>query len=70
MPFATASPICASASDRLDSAAGRWLKLDRAGLVSFRRADHGARDGCDLRRWLDDILAGHGLGAVCDGEPC
>ena len=31
--------------DALERAAGRWLKLDRPGLVSFRRADHGARDG-------------------------
>ena len=31
--------------EALESAAGRWLKLDRRGLVSFRRADHGARDG-------------------------
>ena len=38
--------------DALESAAGRWLKLDRRGLVSFRRADHGARDGSDLKAWL------------------
>ena len=48
--------------DRLESAAGRWLKLDRAGLVSFRRADHGARDGSDLGAWLKSILVEHGLG--------
>lgn len=52
----------------LGSAAGRWLKVDRAGLVSFRRADHGGRDGRDLQAWLREILAGHGLGDVCDGE--
>lgn len=52
----------------LESVRGRWLKLDRAGLVSFQRADHGARDGGDLKRWLHDILAEHGLGTVCDGE--
>ena len=46
----------------LETAAGRWLKLDRPGLVSFRRADHGARDGGDLAAWLRGILAGHGLG--------
>jgi len=28
--------------DDLQSAAGRWLKLDRRGFVSFRQADHGA----------------------------
>ena len=38
--------------DALESAAGRWLKLVRRGLVSFRRADHGARDGSDLKGWL------------------
>lgn len=52
----------------LASAGGRWLKVDRAGLVSFRRADHGGRDGGDLRAWLYDILAGHGLAEICDGE--
>ncbi len=56
------------ALDRLDSAAGRWLKLDRRALVSFRQADHGNRDGSDLRLWLKSILDEHGLGAVCDGE--
>ena len=52
----------------LETAAGRWLKLDRPGLVSFRRADHGARDGGDLKAWLHRILAKHGLAEVCDGE--
>ena len=37
--------------EALESAAGRWLRLDRRGLVSFRRADHGARDGSDLKAW-------------------
>ena len=54
--------------DALDSAAGRWLKLDRPGLVSFRRADHGARDGGDLRVWLKGIFADHGLADACDGN--
>jgi DUF1365 family protein len=54
--------------EALERAGGRWLKIDRAGLVSFRRADHGARDGADLKAWLKDILRGHGLGEVCDGE--
>jgi DUF1365 family protein len=53
--------------DALESAAGRWLKLDRPGLVSFHRADHGARDGSDLKAWLRGILDEHGLGAICDG---
>ena len=52
----------------LDRAAGRWLKLDRPGLVSFRRADHGGRDGGDLRTWLRAILAAQGLDETCDGE--
>jgi DUF1365 family protein len=53
--------------DALESAAGFWLKLDRPALVSFRRADHGARDGSDLKAWLRGILDEHGLGAICDG---
>ena len=55
--------------ETLASAAGRWLKLDRPGLVSFRRADHGARDGDDLAAWLKQLLAEHGLAGVCAGEP-
>ncbi len=51
----------------LETAAGRWLKLDRPGLVSFRRADHGACDGSDLAVWLRQILDERGLGEVCDG---
>jgi DUF1365 family protein len=53
----------------LERAGGRWLKIDRPGLASFRQADHGARDGSDLRTWLNGILAGHGLAETCDGEP-
>ena len=53
--------------DSLESAAGRWLKLDRKGLVSFRRADHGARDGGSLRSWLRGILDRHRLTEACDG---
>jgi DUF1365 family protein len=53
----------------LPSAAGRWLRLDRRGLVSFRRADHGARDGGDLLAWLGPILQAHGLAGTCDGAP-
>src|SRR5258708_34567801 len=54
--------------DVLDRAAGRWLKLDRPGLVSFRRADHGARDGGDLAPWLRRGLPHRGPVAACDGE--
>jgi DUF1365 family protein len=55
--------------DSLGAAAGRWLKLDRPGLVSFRQADHGARDGGDLKTWLQGVLAEHGLAEACDGTP-
>lgn len=54
--------------DTLHEAGGRWLKFDRQGLVSFRRADHGARDGGDLQSWLHGILATHGLAETCDGD--
>ena len=54
--------------EALERAGGRWLKIDSGGLVSFRRADHGARDGADLKAWLKDILQGHGLDEVCDGD--
>ena len=54
--------------EALESAAGRWLRLDRRGLVSFRRADHGARDGSDLKAWLKRVLGEHGLGEICDGD--
>ena len=52
----------------LDRLAGRWLKLDRGGLVAFHRADHGARDGSDLAAWLRQTLDSHGLAGVCDGD--
>jgi uncharacterized protein len=51
----------------LESAAGRWLKLDRPGLVAFHHRDHGARDGGDLCAWLRGVLGDHGLAGVCDG---
>jgi hypothetical protein len=54
--------------DSLDRAAGRWLKLDRKGMVSFRRTDHGGHDGGDLDGWMRGLLAGHGLAEVCDGR--
>ncbi|HEY5718980.1 MAG TPA: DUF1365 domain-containing protein, partial [Gammaproteobacteria bacterium] len=37
------------------------LRLERPGLLSFRRADHGPRDGSDLGPWIRRLLAGHGL---------
>ncbi len=54
--------------DDLASAAGRWLRLDRPGLVAFRSADHGARDGDNLEVWLRRVLDSRGLGEVCDGD--
>jgi DUF1365 family protein len=35
----------------------RLLTVDRPGLFSFRRADHGPRDGSDLRPWVEAKLA-------------
>lgn len=35
----------------------RLLKLDRFGLMSFARRDHGYRDGSDLRPWVEEQLA-------------
>lgn len=48
--------------DRLEETCGalRLLRLDRFGLLSFHRKDHGARDGSDLRPWVEEQLALHG----------
>jgi len=45
--------------DRLEEicAGLRLLALDRFGLLSFYRRDHGARDGSDLRPWVEARLA-------------
>ena len=53
--------------DTLERAAGRWLRLDRRGLVAFWRKDHGPRDGGDLAAWMRRLLAEQGLGEACDG---
>lgn len=37
----------------------RLLSLDRFGLLSFKRRDHGPRDGSDLRPWVEQQLALH-----------
>jgi DUF1365 family protein len=55
--------------DGVAAAAGRWLKIDRPGLVAFHAADHGARDGRDLGAWLAEVLDRHGLAGLCDGVP-
>jgi len=51
--------------DRLDEAAraSPLFSVDRPNLVSFRRRDHGPRDGSDLRLHVDALLAGTGLAA-------
>lgn len=53
--------------DTLDHANGRWLKLDRPGLLAFRRTDHGPRDGGNLAAWMRRLLVDHGLDEACDG---
>lgn len=49
--------------DRLEDVARRsWLlRLDRFGLLSLNRKDHGPRDGSRLRPWVDAELAKAGL---------
>ena len=37
------------------------LRLDRPGLMSFYRQDHGPRDGSDLSIWIKDVLSENGL---------
>lgn len=40
----------------------RLFRNERAGLVSFRSRDHGARDGTPVRPWVEDVLRRHGFG--------
>ncbi|MEL6997798.1 MAG: DUF1365 family protein, partial [Pseudomonadota bacterium] len=44
--------------DRVEDTLGRLrlLNLDRFGLMSFHRRDHGHRDGSDLRLWVEAEL--------------
>jgi DUF1365 family protein len=44
------------------------LGVDRRGLFSLRRDDHGGRDGGDLEAWMRALLARHGLAQACDGR--
>ena len=44
------------------------LGVERSNVFSFRRCDHGARDGSPLLPWLHRILERHGVRQVCDGE--
>lgn len=54
--------------DSLPSGSGRYLKIDRPGLVAFHRRDHGPRDGSDLRGWVSRLLSTYGLDDRCDGK--
>lgn len=49
--------------DRLEQTAraSRLLAVDRFGLLSFHRRDHGARDGSDLRSWAVSTLRTRGI---------
>lgn len=42
--------------DRLEMAERRLFKIDRFGLFSFSLKDHGARDGSELRPWVECLL--------------
>lgn len=44
------------------------MGIDRPGLLSFRSADHGARDGSALLPWIRTLLERHDLHEVADGE--
>ena len=37
------------------------LAIDRPGLISFHRKDHGPHDGSPLTPWARDILTAHGI---------
>lgn len=52
--------------DRVEEAVQglRFLRRGRFGLFSFAERDHGARDGTDLRPWVEARLAGAGLAAT------
>lgn len=43
--------------DDLESARSRAFAIDGIGLFSLHRKDHGARDGSDLRSWVDQQVA-------------
>jgi hypothetical protein len=46
--------------DELDSSL-RWFSVDRFNLLSFRRRDHGPRDGSALRPWAQRLLKDVGV---------
>jgi DUF1365 family protein len=39
----------------------RWFSVDRFNLMSFRRMDHGPRDGSPLRPWAQRLLSAAGV---------
>ena len=53
---------------RLDALRVPLLGIERARPISFRRRDHGARDGSPLLPWIRALLSERGLDRVCDGE--
>lgn len=42
----------------------RLLRIERPGIVSFKTADHGSRDGSALRPWAERELEAGGIGDV------
>ncbi|HEY5652578.1 MAG TPA: DUF1365 domain-containing protein [Acidimicrobiia bacterium] len=46
--------------DELDRSL-RWFSVDRFNLMSFRRRDHGPRDGSPLRPWAQNLMADAGV---------
>lgn len=50
----------------LAAANGRFFAVDRSNLLSFRRQDHGPRDGSELLPWIQQLLRQRGL--PDDGE--
>ena len=59
--------LCLISRTTSESAAGRWAAVDRPGLASFRRADHGGRTA-RISGLAERILASTAWTAVCDGE--
>ena len=53
---------------RIDDLKVPLLGIERSNFFSFRRRDHGPRDGSALLPWLLSALDAHGVRAVCDGE--
>jgi len=58
--------ICVSLRD-IDRLRRPFFSVDRFNLLSFRRADHGPRDGSALEPWIRTLLRDNGL-AAADGD--